>query len=324
MTAPLTAKMIYDLNNSNAAHQRSQAGTLLGRLSPAGYVFYVDQNAGDDSNDGSSWASAFQTLSVAMAASTAAVASAAFGWSARNVIYAKGDPSGSDSFVEDLVLLAPKTDIVGVGSWDRFPYAGLMGNHVPVGATCSFGTRFFNFKFRGDATTGGDIWVLTNATSGLEFHNCLFDGKSGTAATGAIVSPVTPPEHLKIVDSQFLGVYSDSVIEIAGTGSARGLLIKGNHIEGADVGVEIGASVTASTGATLEAIFIEDNKIVTTGMSIKDSSGVAYITRNNCYSGAAKATTGFGILTGTLARMQDNRITGSDINNGVTPAQGTL
>jgi hypothetical protein len=316
--------MISQLNNSNAAFQRSQAGTLLGRLSPAGYVFYVDQNAGDDDNDGSSWGSAFQTLSFALAASTTAIASGAFGWAAKNVIYAKGDPSGTDSFVEDLVLLAPKTDIIGVGSWDRFPYAGLKGNHIPVGTTCSYGTRFFNFKFMGDATTGGDIWTLTNATAGLEFHNCLFDGKSTTAATGAIVCPVTPPEHLKIIDSQFLGVFSDSVIEIAGTGSARGLLIKGNHIEGGDVGIEIGASVTASSGATLEAMFIEDNRIVTTKESILDSAGLAYITGNKCFSGNAKGTTGFGVITGTLARGQDNRITGSDVNNAVWPAQGSL
>jgi len=321
----LNALQVRQLNNMNAAAQRAGLGTLLSHGEPAGTVFYVDQNFGDDDNDGLSWGSPFQTLSVALAASTAAIAAGAFGWSARNVIYAKGDPSGTDSFVEDLVLLAPKTDVVGVGSWDRFPYAGLKGNHIPVGATCSYGTRFFNFKFMGDATTGGDIFTLTNASAGLEFHNCLFDGKSGTAATGAIVSPVTPPEHLKIVDCQFLGVFSDSVIEIAGTGSARGLLIKGNKVEGADVGIEIGASVTESSGATLEHMFIEDNTVITTGMCIKDSAGLAYINRNYCYSGANKGTTGFGILTGALARMQDNHLTGADpVYNAISPAQGSL
>jgi hypothetical protein len=319
----LTSLQITQLNNMNAASQRAGLGTILSHGEPAGTVFYVDQNAGNDSNNnGLSWGSPFKTLSVALAASAANIAASSFGWSSRNVIYAKADPAAGDTFIENLVLLAPKTDVVGVGSWDRYPFCGLRGNHVPTGATASYGTRFFNFKFMGPIATGGDIWTLDAYSAWLEFNNCLFSAQSTTAATGAIVTAAA--SHLRIIDSQFMGKFSDSVIEI-GAGDARGTLIKGNHIEGANVGIELAGGATDSSGATEEYIYIQDNTIVSVTESILDSSSLAYITGNRCFSGNNKGTTGFGVIAGALARGQDNRITSADPGyNMVWPAQGSL
>jgi len=315
MVAPLTATMIRQLNNSNMAHQRASVGTLLGRIAVPGYAFYVDGNFGDDDNDGASWGSPFQTLTYALAASATAIASGAFGWAARNVIYCK-----ADSFVEDLVLLAPKTDVVGVGSLDRFPYCGLVGNHVPTGATASFGTRFFNFMFSAPAA-GGDIWTLDSYNAWLEFNGCRFSAQSTTPATGAIVA--TAASHLRVLGSTFVGRYSDAVIEL-GTGDARGTWISGNHIEGANAGIELGAGTTDSAGATEEYIYIENNVISTATECINDAAGIARINNNTCSTLQAKGVAGAGAIVGQEFFSGGNKISASDLANADWPALGSL
>jgi hypothetical protein len=315
MTAPLTATMISQLNRSNAAMQRASVGTLLGRLSPAGYVFYVDGNFGDDGNNGASWGSPFKTLAYGLAASTTAIASGAFGWAARNVIYCK-----ADSFVEDLVLLAPKTDVIGCGSLDRFPYCGLVGNHVPTGVTASYGTRFFNFMFAAPAA-GGDIWTLDTYNAWLEFNACRFSAQSTTAATGAVVA--TAASHLRLVNNSFMGRFSDAVIEL-GTGDARGTLISGNHIEGANQGIHLNSGTTDSAGATEEYIYIENNTISTATEGIYDEADIARINNNTVSTLQAKGAGGAGAIVGNEYFSGGNKISASNLANADWPALGTL
>lgn len=316
MVAPLTARMIRELNNSNMAHQRAQIGTLLGRLTPAGYVFYVDgnDNAGDDDNDGSSWGSAFQTLSVALAASHAAISSAPFGWSARNIIYAK-----ADAFEEDLELLAAKTDVIGVGSWDRYPYAGLIGNHVPTGATASFGTRFYNFMFKAPAA-GGDMWTLDTYNAWLAFHGCRFAADSTIAATGGIVAD--DANHLQIVDSIFTGRFSDAAVEL--DGDARGTLIARNRIEGANQGIHLNSGTGDSAGASEQNIYIEGNIISTATECIDDEADIARIMNNNAVTAQSKGSSGAGVIVGNEFLSSGNKISASDLANADWPALGSL
>jgi len=315
MVAPLTSKMISDLDGSNEAHRRAGIGTLLGRLAPAGYVFYVDGNLGDDDNDGSSWGSSFQTLAVALAASNTAIGSGEFGWTSRNRIYAKGD-----DFTEDLVLLSQKTNVIGVGSFDQWSKPALIGNHIPVGTTCGLGTHFYNFHMKAPAA-GGDIWTLGSAVSSFGLYNCTVDAQSTTAATGGVVATASP--FLQLHGNEFVGKFSDAVIEMA-TGSARGTYISGNYIEGANNGIETAAGTTDGSGATERYIRIEDNTIITTAIGINDVADIAYIKNNNVFTGNAKGTTGFGAIQGNLQRGQGNRITTSDANNVEWPALGAL
>jgi len=68
----LTSLQVTQLNNSNAAHQRAQIGTLLGQIGPLGDVYYLDAANGDDSaNDGLAPGSAFASYETAYAALTA-------------------------------------------------------------------------------------------------------------------------------------------------------------------------------------------------------------------------------------------------------------
>jgi hypothetical protein len=235
-------------------------------------VYFVDGNNGIDGGAGDSWDSAFKTLTYALAVSNTDIASGAKGWAARNVIYCKGD-----AFDEDLVLLAQKTDVVGVGSYNAKAKAALIGNHVPTGTTCSYGTRFFNFHFIANAA-GGDIWTLDNTVSDLEFHDCTFHAGSTTAATAAIVDTAAP--FLGLYNNEFIGRFSDATIEFGAGDGFRGTRIVGNYIEGANNGVELGAGTTASSGATLLNGIISNNIIDVAAITVDDNADIARVVNN--------------------------------------------
>lgn len=280
----------------------------------AGERYYVDLNAGDDDNGGTCWEDAYKTLAVALAASHANIAAAAFGWTARNKIYVKADQT-SDAEGEDLTALAQKTDIIGVGSVDHLFGARIIGNHV-IGATNYMGCRFINMIFKCPAA-GGDMFTIPTTLSGLSFLGCTFDAQSTAAAGGAIIA--TASESLTIQGCTFMGQFSDAVIEI-GTGASNSLLIADNIIEGANNGVEIGAGATcaARAGRVLR------NVINTTAICITDSSGKFYVHDNRCVTGNATGAAGAGGIVAGATMMMGNKLCGSDNVNCDVPALGTL
>ena len=275
----------------------------------AGTDFFVDGNAGDDTNGGTSWADAFASLSVALAASHANIADSAFGWTARNRIWLK-----DDEVEEDLVLLADKTDVIGVGSYDRNTKARIKGNHVPVGEF--MGTRFINCHFL-VPDAGGDIWTLPTTLSGISFLDCTFDAVNTAGATGAIVA--TAVESLSIERCKFVGAYSDAVIEIAGAEN-NGLFIADNFVMGANDGIELKSTVTC----TVRPIYIVRNYVNTTTICINDASGKAYVHDNRCVTANAKGTAGAGAIVAGAKMMLQNYISTSDAANAIVPANASL
>ena len=306
----LTTAQITGLNNMNVYAQRASLGSELGKIdSIAGNVYYVDNNAGLDTYDGSSWSKAFKTLAKGLAISHANIAASSSGWAARNTIYYKADTETAN-----LLLLADKTDVIGVGSYDHRPMAGITGLHVPVGAF--MGTRFFNVDFR-SPTAGGDIWTVPTTVSGLSFIGCEFDGASTTPATGAIV--ITTSERLTIQNCRFYGAYSDAVIELAGT-EFNSLLIADNIIQGANQGIDVKSTVTTS----IRSGYILRNTINTTIECINEASGKLYVNDNRCITLAAKGTAGAGAIVAGTYMMVGNKISASNVANADVPALGAL
>lgn len=274
--------------------------------------YYVDGNAGLDTNDGLSWSNPFKTLAVAMAASHANISASSKGWAARNRIYFKAD--GSE---EDLTKFAQKTDIIGIGSTDWKAKPAIYGNHVVPSTTSYMGCRFFNILFRGDATTGGDIITMTQ--HGIEFIGCEFLATgSGTDATAAIVS--TAGVGLKVDNCIFKGEFGDSVIEI-GAGQADDLIITNNLIQGANLGVEVLSTATFVAG---KFGLIKDNVFSTTLACISDSSDEVYVVGNRGATLAAKGSALAGAVVCNIKLALDNRFTTSDADNVVYPANGTI
>ena len=278
-------------------------------------VYYCDGNAGLDANSGiGGWENSFKTLAVALAASHADIALNKFGWAARNVIYCRGD-----TFTEDLVLWGQKTDIIGLGSFNHNQMPGLVGNHVPI-TNNAFGLRFYNFFFQAPAG-GGDIFILGATSHGVQFRGCKFSADSTTAATAAIVS--TGAAFVEIHNCKFTGKFSDAAVEF-GNGDTRGMRFVGNHVEGANDGLHLNSGVLDGSTGEEEYILVTNNDIVTATIGINDASSLAYINDNRVYTDNAKGSNGAGAIVGALDRGQDNRITTSDANNVIWPAQGAL
>lgn len=289
-----------------------------GELANSGYykTYYVDGNAGVDTNSGLSWDKAYKTLAKALATSHAAIAANAKGYAARNRIFFKADQTGA-SEGETLTKFAQKTDVIGVGSTDWRSKARLQGNHT-VAATISYmGCRFINMEFGGPTAIGGDIFTITGQ-HGIQFIGCSFRGNSTTAATAAIIA--TACVDLKIINCDFTGAFSDAVIEL-GAGQADGLLISDCFIQGANEGIDIPATVTYAAN---KVGLIQNCLISVALQGIKDALGTTFIKKNFIRTAANKGVAMVGAILCGLTYAFDNRITTGDANNVVYPAEAGI
>jgi hypothetical protein len=107
-----------------------------------GREFFVSNNFGVDTNDGSSWDKAFKTLAAAITANNADIAADKYGWDSRNRIYLTSGPT-----TETLVAFPNKCDVIGVGSCDANDKPMVTGHHAPVNAG-NYGTRWINIWLR--------------------------------------------------------------------------------------------------------------------------------------------------------------------------------
>lgn len=289
-------------------------GNLARMFNSDGVVYYVDVNAGVDTNDGLSWDAAFKTLAVAITASNATIAASPYGtgrgWAARNTIFYKGD--NKEAAAETLITLPSKCDVIGVGSYDHRPMPFMIGNHV-IGAGAYMGTRFFNMGFMSPAA-GGVIFTVPTTTSGLAFYGCHFDGRSTTPATKAIMA--TAVEQFTIQGCRFYGKYSTTTIDL-GAGSTRALLITDNYIESGAIGVTAHASLTCA-----DAIgFIDRNTFAVVTLCIDDNSSKLSCNDNRGFTAAAKE----------IATVMDcneitcaNNIFGNATGTGIYPALAAI
>ena len=236
----------------------SISGGMLDYNPSGGKDYYVDGNDGQAGRTGFGWDNSLDTLAEAISLSHAWIASVARGWAARNRIFIKGD-----RLVETLTSFPQKTDIIGVGSCDNFTRVVLRGNHAPTNA--AVGTRWFNVQF--EPTSAAVIMTLTNASTGMEFHNCIFEAWGAATAVSAIKT--TAHTWLKVIGCEFNGAYSDTVIDIA-AGQINGMVIRGNTIQG---GAQNGIEVTGTTTVTRSKLgLIADNYIQVAGFVILDGN----------------------------------------------------
>lgn len=272
---------------------------VAGGQDPSGVTYFIDGNRGGDGRDGFSWAGAYKTLAFGFAASHANIASGGVA-ARRNTIYISGD-----FFVEDLVALPQKTDVIGVGSADGRKGAGITGNHAPVNTTA--GCRFYNVNFQ--AGTTADLWILTSVTSGLEFIGCHFLSGGTTPASGI---DTTASTFLKVINCEFSGAFSANYIDI-GPGAVDSMVIKDNIMSGgADNGIMVTgtATVTASRRGMIIGNFIECADIVID----VNSTSLFNVMDNVCISGETLGGSSYVIDLTFAAR---NLITGNDISVGV-------
>ena len=271
-------------------------------------VYYVENNAGNDSNDGLSWEQAFKTLAVAMAASHADISSGSTGWASRNVIYLKADTTA-----ETLVTLAQKTTIIGVGSCDGNGNARVTGAHTPSGTYA--GCHFVNVDFIG-AAGATTIFTLVSGQSGIEFHGCRF--MSGSTTNVAAIT-ATAVSFLKIKDCTFLSDWTDSgrfttaAVNIA-AGQSDYTDIDGNTF----IQTVGGQAIKIDTAKTGRGSWIRNNHIFSTALAIDEESDTMYCIDNRIIAGV-NAAAGTSVDLPDLLSL-NNLVTGADGNTLPVPA----
>ena len=264
-----------------------------------GEVYFVENNAGSDGNDGSSWDKAFKTLAKAITVSNAAIAANSKGWASRNTIFIKGD-----ACEVDLTTGATKCDIIGVGSCDAEPRARIIGEHAFTGSSTQMGMRFFNLEFVNDDTSA--LFTVTTPY-GIEWHNCWFT--EGADCTHAIVTDGATGTRVVIEGCVFrprnTGTkFATAAIDIS-TVLTYGLEIRNNIIDGT-----IGIDIDTAAGSIHQA-YIDNNVIIATGMVIDDESEDCIVTNNRMMSAGDNSTETTVIQIGT-ALAAGNILTGTD------------
>ena len=254
---PLYSTTVSTDLQKDAANQRN-----------GGQVYYVDGNVINDQGDGTSWATAYQKLSTAMAASHANIGLASNrAWAARNVIYVR-----ADEITEDITKLAQKTDIIGVGSNDAYGKAGVTGSWIIPDTINYMGCHFYNMMFTDAGATA--IFDIDSQT-GLEFHDCLFD--SGTATT--IGLQVEESGWLVVENCEFsrvsasLGFATAAISVVQDTDLFVGIKIIGNKINTAGIGIDWNETESYNC-------LIADNVIYATGMPIDCESNDVVVVNN--------------------------------------------
>lgn len=290
------------------AEGRLSAGGIMepfsaGTKGGAPSVFYVDGNVVSSGN-GLSWLSAVKTLAEGLAMAHAYMSTSGNrAWAQRATVYCCGD-----DLTEDLVILAEKTDVVGVGTSSGWDMCGLIGNHVPV-TTNTWACRFYNIHF--SATTAGIIWDLTAPSHGIKFIDCEFEGR-GPAHTHAIRATVV--QQMEIAGCRWYAArstFSTAAIAI-GAGNSFGLYIHNNFIVG-----KVGIVFDSSTVATAGNMIIDNNIIASSTLCIDDEADVALISNNTFFSDAACGASGGTIgncIDVTDPKTCNNFLSGSDGN----------
>jgi hypothetical protein len=263
----------YNLDSSLVNYIDNLGMGVENRGAIGGTVYYVENNAGNDAWDGLSVDKPFKTLAKAIAVSNIDI-NRRGRWAKRNTIY-----YFADTETADLVVFPNKCDVVGCGSYDANKKPGIVGNHVPVN-TGNYGTRFINIWFKAPADAS-PIVTLASSSSGIEFHDCVFDA----TATTTIGIQATASPFLKVVNCRFQGAFVTSYITF-GTGEAGGTEIIGNRMcDAAAKGIITGAGTSSAW-----AMIVRDNYIEATTIIIDDDGDELWISRNDLITAAAVTT----------------------------------
>ena len=262
-------------------------------------AFYVDGNAGRDSNNGKSWNKAVKTIAKAIALADDDIAVTNH-WDRRNRIYVNGG-----AYTESLIRFPEKTDIIGVGITDFLAKAKITGVQVP--ATGVMGCRWHNIAFQN--VTAAETVKLATGNHGAGFYNCDFLG-NGTTTIGLLS---TNNVDLTVENCRFYGNGDANLkqligISIAGTTQNSNLRIVGNWINAA-VGITVADSNVVSG-------LIANNFLDVTTLAIDENADLCLVVGNRWISAAVVASSYDLAVTKTV----DNIATGSDDTKTV-PAQ---
>jgi len=263
----------------------------------SGSTYFVDNNSGSDSNDGSSWERAFKTFARAVTISNLDIARGSDRWARRNTIYYCADYETAT-----ITVFPNKCDVIGCGSYDANSQAAIYGHHAPT-TSGNQGTRFYNIWFKSTGAAA-PIITLTSASSGVQFHGCTFT----TNGTTTIGIQATASPFLKVIGCRFEGAFATSYMTF-GTGEAGGTEILNNRMyDSAASGIVAGSGMTSSWASV-----IDGNTISAATLVINDDADLFYVTDNRLISAANATTLFIAGIDINLARAAGNYFTAGDV-----------
>ncbi len=177
---------------------------------------------------------------------------------------------------EDHIVLAQKTDIVGVGSSNVNDRPYVIGTWVIPNTDSWMGCHFYNLYFKDDGA--GGVLFKVALQGGLQFHNCAFEA----AATDTITIELTNCDYdIKIDNCDFLRVagasFSTAAIQIVDGASAftTGITISNNRIYSDGIGVDWNEQTDVFD------CWIRDNFFRTAAMCVDSDDTVGLVVANN-------------------------------------------
>ena len=299
MTTYTATQKRYGLNNMNAYAQRAKLGDLVYNGAGGGYpldypgsIYYVNNVTGSSTNDGLSWATAFDEVSTAITASEVArnvfITAHANNLGIRNIIYVQG----TNLPYAALAALPLHCSIVGVGdqaygNGQGIPVigttaAGLAGvSGVVTQGTTVRGCEFYNVQF----TAGGtSTWCFDCVGSFLRgaFVNCSFL-INGSTTTGGCLRAQSSFAGNWISHCQFTGDsgYPAYGIYLTG-GSINNNIIENNIINGTTAGVLVAG------GDDINTVWRDNTIGLTYGTyGVEDSGSYSIWSHNYCIGSTA-------------------------------------
>jgi hypothetical protein len=256
-----------------------------------GTSFYVDDNAGLDTNDGKSWATAVKTVAAGIALADDDIAVTNH-WARRNRLFVNGG-----WYTESLTRFPEKTDIIGVGNTDFLAKAKLIGVQVPAAAV--MGCRFINIAFQ-NVTAANTVDIMASC-HGISFINCDFIGNGTTTCALEINDCV----DVLVQGCHFYGLGTSSLkqligIQVKGTATNSNLRILDNIIVAAK-------GIIIDDSDVVDGI-IDGNVLDVTTLAI-DEKADRLIVSNNRWISAAECAASFDLA---VTRCVNNIATGSD------------
>ena len=257
-----TVKIPYD-NTCAGAIAAAQRGAH-------GRIFYCDNNHGANTNDGMTWETPYQNMATALAAADTHVSSGGYACE-RCTVYYTGDEEDVDQ-----VLLAEKTDLVGVAAYNANSKAGINGTWVVPNAVTHMGFHVYNMYFY-DTVAAGKLWDV-DGQSGLQFHDCVFECRT-TDTTGLEIEDTS---DVKVINCEFTHgganhAFSTAAIHVTdgGNASTYNYEIRGNYLCAEGIGI------LWDEATSCENIRIADNHIMADGMIIDTSDTLNILILNN-------------------------------------------
>lgn len=268
----------------------------------AGTIYYVESWSGDNDNDGLSWDKAFKSVTYALAASHAEIATDPH-YQQRNIIYVRGE------FTETLTKFAQKTDVIGVGSCDGFKGARIKGNHTleAVGTACYMGCRFISLAFQA-VTDTTHIMSVSTGQHGIEFHGCHFEplpnSTYGITALGTHDMVIRGCRFMR--EGANDNGFSTAAINIGNAGIV--------DLDISDCWIDAEIGIVVYIGITSRSCSIHDNFIHATTLTIDENSDTMWIYGNRLISDAAcDGTEADSAHDFKPAMSVDNMLTGNGI-----------